>query len=448
MLSVRSRLTLIILLPLLVVSAGIGYWAYKNSRANAASRFDKSLYSTAVSISQDIARADGDALSLRTRDMLNDTSGGRVFYHVYAPDGVFVTGYATPPVATNQLDTEPLIYFDALYHGEQVRVIRLRDIMQIDGLHGAFNFTVWQNTAVRDAFVRDLTQQTYTVIAALAASVGLIVWIGVRVGLRPLLDLQNAISIRSTDDLTPIRRAVPEEVKGIVKTLNSLLQQVDGSMQTKNEFISNAAHQLRNPVAGVLAMADAVKSAPSAEEALSRTDDLYEAAQQANQLANKLLSFERANRAANDYHEQVNIVDIARAACTKQLAQKLTAVNIEFETTESTITINADQLMIGEAIANLIDNALLHGGQNLTTVNVSVQRNADQVRVCVNDNGDGLSPDQQRKALERFGQINTGSGSGLGLSIVQTVAKNHGGRFEFESTQTGLNAVLVLPTID
>ncbi len=448
MLSVRSRLTLIILLPLLLVSAGIGYWAFQNTSTNAASRFDKSLYSTALSIARDIARSDGDALSLRTRDLINDTSGGRVFYHVYAPDGVFVTGYATPPVANSQPDTEPLIYFDAVYHGENVRVVRLRDIMQIDGLRGAFNFTVWQNTAVRDAFVRDLARQTFIVITALAASVGLIVWAGVRLGLHPLLDLQNAISIRSKDDLTPIRRPVPEEVKGIVKTLNSLLHQVDDSMQAKNEFISNAAHQLRNPVAGVLAMAEAVKSAPSAEEALSRTDDLYEAAQYANQLANKLLSFERANQATNEYYVLTNVIDTVQSAIDKCLPLKKKTISIDLEVTEPAITINADPLMIREAVANLIDNALIHGGQHLTTIIVSVQRKDHNVQISVSDNGCGISKEQQQKALERFGQINTGNGSGLGLSIVQTVAKNHGGQFGFLPSDAGLNAVLTLPTID
>ncbi len=100
-----------------------------------------------------------------------------------------------------------------------------------------FNFTVWQNTTVRDNFVKDQTRQTFIIITVLGVSVATIVWVGVSLGLRPLVDLQRVIAIRSSKDLTPIRRAVPHEVKGIVSTLNSLLEQVDTSIKTKNDFI-------------------------------------------------------------------------------------------------------------------------------------------------------------------------------------------------------------------
>ena len=315
MLSLRGRITLFILLPLLLVAAIVGYTSYKRTYARAEARFDDGLLATASAISTDVSASGGDALSLDTRDLISDTSGGQVFYHVYAPDGVFVTGYATPPVSTRLPLGEKSQYYDATYHGSSVRVLRLRETMLMDGLQGIFNFTVWQDTSVREKFVRDQSLQTFIVIATLTASVGLIVWIGVGIGLRPLIDLQHAISIRSSTDLTPIRRAVPDEVKGIVATFNSLLGQVDESMEAKNTFISNAAHQLRNPVAGIMAMAEAVRSATDAETALERTADLYESAQHASELANKLISFERANQAGSaDLHEALNLVTVVRAA--------------------------------------------------------------------------------------------------------------------------------------
>ena len=448
MLSLRGRITLFILLPLLLVAAIVGYTSYKRTYARAEARFDEGLLATASAISTDVSASGGDALSLDTRDLISDTSGGQVFYHVYAPDGVFVTGYATPPVSTRLSTGEKSQYYDATYHGSSVRVLRLREAMLMDGLQGIFNFTVWQDTSVREKFVRDQSLQTFIVIATLTASVGLIVWIGVGIGLRPLIDLQHAISIRSSTDLTPIRRAVPDEVKGIVATFNSLLGQVDESMEAKNTFISNAAHQLRNPVAGIMAMAEAVRSATDAETALERTADLYESAQHASELANKLISFERASQAGNaDLHEALNLVTVVRAAIDTVQRRVPASVQIVFNVEEPVIRVSGDSLMLEEAVTNLLDNALKHAGSALTVIKIDMTLSNRAVHITVSDDGVGLTTEEMSKAMERFGQVNPGSGSGLGLSIVQMVANGHGGRFTLERLNRGLAAVFVLPTM-
>ncbi|MBT8475865.1 MAG: sensor histidine kinase N-terminal domain-containing protein, partial [Alphaproteobacteria bacterium] len=251
--SLRARLVLIILLPLLLIAFAVGYLAFRDAELRAADRFDRSLLSTALGISRDAAFSDGDALSEETRDLLRDTSGGPVFYHVHAPDGVFVTGYATPPVPPEETaqQTDRYIYYDAIYHNRPVRALRLKDFMTIDGLRGEFTFTVWQDTVLRDGFVQSLSRRTFSVMATLVAAQALIVWFGVRVGLRPLLDLEGAIARRSSEDLDPIRRAIPAEVQGIVGRLNTLLAELSQTLRAKDDFISDAAHQLRNPISGV-----------------------------------------------------------------------------------------------------------------------------------------------------------------------------------------------------
>ena len=115
-----------------------------------------------------------------------------------------------------------------------------------------------------------------------------------RLGLRPLLELERAIAKRTPSELEPIRRAVPTEAQGLVTTLNGLLNRVSRRISSKDEFISNAAHQLRNPMAGVLALAEAVTTAPNPQTAHQRSAELLQAAREASDLTNKLLSFERA----------------------------------------------------------------------------------------------------------------------------------------------------------
>jgi two-component system sensor histidine kinase TctE len=250
--SLRLRLTLIILLPLLLVAGLAGVWQLNNARSTASDVFDRSLQSAALAVTNDVALSGGDALVANTRKILSDTSGGRVYYHVYAPDGVIVAGYATPPVGIPTSADGGLspVYFNGEYLGREVRGYRMRTRMQVDGFSGVFTTTVWQDVSIRAAFVQDLTLRSLSVISSIILSLALIVWFGIRIGLWPLSDLQQAIDLRSGEDLKPIRRPVPVEVQGIVQTLNRLLGQVTEVMATQNEFISNAAHQLRNPIAG------------------------------------------------------------------------------------------------------------------------------------------------------------------------------------------------------
>jgi len=171
MLSLRARLTLIILPPILTIAVLAGLWQLNNARQTAEGVFNKSLLAAAVAVANDVAISGGDALSLRTRDILAGTSGGLVFYHVYAPDGVIVAGYATPPVGIDRTGAEATdpTYFAARYLGQDVRGVRLQTQTEIDGLPGLYTTTVWQDSQVRAAFVRDLIMQSLVALASIIA---------------------------------------------------------------------------------------------------------------------------------------------------------------------------------------------------------------------------------------------------------------------------------------
>jgi two-component system sensor histidine kinase TctE len=447
--SLRSRLILIILIPLLLISLIAGAWQFRNATERAEDIFDRGLLSAALAISRDIAVSDGDALSPATRRLINDTSGGELFYHVYAPDGVFVTGYATPPVLPNTAPVplaEPFFY-DASYQGRDVRVLRFQDGTTVSGVSGIFNITVWQNSEVRSSFVRDVVTRSFSVIALLVLSVAFVVWFGVGVGLRPLLDLEDAIAKRSATELEPIRRSVPIEARGLVSTLNNLLDRVSRRISSKDEFISNAAHQLRNPVAGVLALAEAVQSAPNAAAAKARSAELVQAAREASQLTNQLLSFERAS--GSDAAKSGVVIDLKSSV--QQVADRFrqqnheTDVAVTYTFPERALQIHGDDVMIQEAILNLLNNAVIHGGSKMTEIKLSLTCKQNRAYLSVQDNGIGIPASKQIEAISRFGQTNGGPGSGLGLPIAARVMKNHGGGLEIAETTDGALIILWLP---
>lgn len=447
--SLRLRLFMIILLPLLVIAAAVGYWRIDEARDTAEDLYDRNLVFTAVAVARDMALLDGDAISPETQILLSEAAGGPVRYHVYAPDGVFVTGYAMPPIPLSPVPKvdRPFTHFDALYKGRDVRVLRLWNVSQISGLSGVFTITVWQENAIRQSFVRDLALRAFTVIAALITTVAIVVWFGVNLGLKPLLDLEDAISRRTPKDLTPIRRKVPPETRGIVRGLNRLIGQLRETIDAQNDFISDAAHQLRNPIAGIRALGESILTAGSLEIAKSRAEDLVGAAHHASDLANRLLTLERIrleNFQDNSGSVQLNhlIDSVVKDFQPRAALQK---VDLTFKSTDTDLMVPGDEVMLREALTNLLDNALVHGGDSLTTLRLSLAAKGGKAVIQVFDDGVGLDPSDVPKAMARFGQVETREGSGLGLPIAEAVAQRHGGELRIFTHDQGFTVQITLP---
>lgn len=447
--SLRSRLLFFILVPLLVVAVMLVLWQFYSETERAEDTFDRRLLSAALAISRDVAISDGDALSPATRQLLNNTSGGELFYHVYAPDGVFVTGYATPPVAPaqNAAAEQGPVYYDARYQGRDVRALRLQYVTTVADVSGAYNVTVWQDAAVRRSFVHQLVSRSVTLSVLVISAVALIVWFGVGFGLRPLLELEEAIARRTPSDLDPIKREVPTEAKGVVTTLNSLLDRVSRRISSKDEFISNAAHQLRNPIAGVLALAEAVESAPNANSAKTRSAELLSAARQTSRLANQLLSFERA--AGSDIQtagQELNLAALVSETIARfQDLSPVTSVELVYSPPLETVPVRGDPVMLREAILNLLHNAVVHGGASMTRIQLTCDRAGDAAHVTVEDNGIGIPKEKRVEVTMRFAQAKDGPGSGLGLAIASRVLTHHSGRLRIMDAAQGAKIRMELP---
>lgn len=446
-LSLRGRLTLVILIPLMVIATVFGAWAYFDAQANAAERFDRSLLSTALAISRDSAVTGGDLPSEETRDLLRDTSGGTVFYHIYAPDGVFVTGYATPPVPPEPVPFDATqTYYDATYQGAPVRALRFVQNTSIDGLAGPFTFSVWQRTAVRDGYVRTRTGPVFLIIASMIGALAITVWFGVGRGLAPLIDLEDAIAQRSVSDLSPIKRRIPEEVTGIVGRFNDLVNELSKTLAAKNAFISDAAHQLRNPIAGVQSLAESVANAKTLEAANARSEDLLIAAREAGQLANSLLTLDRAQSTLSSNTRQMfDPLDILRAVSEKfQTEAEKTGVQFKTEFGNAEIALAGDPVMFGQAILNLLNNALIHGGANLSQIQLTtmIEQNLD---VTISDDGKGIAEEDFERALGRFSQIGPSAGSGLGLPIAAVIAASFGGQIDMANMRQCFSVNLRFP---
>ena len=443
--SLRQRLFALILVPLMLMGLVLGYWRVSVAQHTAEEFFDRSLLSAALAISRDVAISGGDALLPSTSGLIHDAAGGEVFYHATGPGGIYVTGYAYPPTGgVPDMDLDTPHYFEAEYRGEAVRVLKVVERVTSDGVSGNATVTVWQRLSDRRWFATQLALRAAGLIGGLLVTLALVVWFGVARGLRPLLDLQQAIEVRSPDDLSQIRRPVPSEAQGIVSTLNRLFAKVQDSMTAQQVFISNAAHQLRNPAASVQSMAESLRDAQNHEDRVQRIEDLVVAARASTRLTEQLLSMDRLRQSKPDSRQSgFDLSALLRTICA-DMGPEVLSHDIEFELVapEQPVEMTGDQVFIAEAIKNVIDNALKHGGPKLSSIVVRLRLRGDKALMTVHDDGKGLSPEQSEMALGRFSQVEPSQGSGLGLSIASAVAERHGGKLVIDPVEQGASLTL------
>ena len=434
--SLRGRLFILIIGPLLIIAAFAAVVRYTLAEQTSRRLYDDTLLVVALTISRDVVLSEGDMLAEQLLDRLTTALGDPVYYRISGPGGRFVTGYSDPPVIPADVDiTSGLpVFFDATSLGVPVRAVVLREFISEPQYGGWVTVEVWQTVFQRNALSYQLLRQSLILMAVVISAAALLVWFGINVGLRPLSNLRSAIARRSHDDLGPIRRAVPREVKALVSAMNDLFARLNEAFASRDALISDAAHQLRNPVAALQAQAEAASSAPDVDEMRRRVLDLAETARRTSRLTNQLLSMEKARgRATGQHDREVDVVALAGGIATRYAERGLrSGVDVALTSDAKAIVVRCDPVAVAEALENLMDNAIHYGCPAGGTVEVDISTHDDQVRFRVLDSGSGIDVSDRDRVFERFVRLSDddSGGCGLGLAIVREVAISHHGRVD------------------
>ena len=277
-----------------------------------------------------------------------------------------------------------------------------------------------------------------------------LVWVGIRLGLRPVRKLRDEIAERSPQDLRPILETdVPREIAPVAATLNRLFLLLRTSAQAQQQFIANTAHQLRTPITGMLAQLDLLAAEPAAEPIKQRLATLQEGVRQLAHSANQLLTLARADPAVNiaAKSEAVALDAIAREVISKFLDRAVQA-NIDLGADLQAASVLADPSLLDDMLSNLVDNALKYtpaGG----SVTVSAGRAEDRPYLSVEDSGPGIPEADRQRVRQRFYRLpnSVGHGSGLGLAIVEEIAGLYDARVDIDSgaNQSGTKVTVRFP---
>ncbi len=268
------------------------------------------------------------------------------------------------------------------------------------------------------------------------------VWASVAQSLAPLQRLAERLMRRKPNELRPIDDdRVPREVRPLTQALNRLVKQMRAAFDSERRFTSDAAHELRTPLAALKTHAEIALQAQDPEEQQQAVRQVVRGVNRATRLVEQLLTLARLDPDSGltkvrpldlFISAEAVISDEAPLAMEKNIEISLSATRGKF------IDGNPDSINV--LVRNLVDNAIRYTPEHgIVEIVIERDEKTHEIVLCVDDSGPGIPPEDREQVFKRFyRRLGTKpSGSGLGLSIVNRIADLHGARMSLQTAPLG-----------
>ncbi len=352
--------------------------------------------------------------------------------------------YSIPRIDVAQLDLEP---------GEH-------RLLTTDGVDGDVRYRVSVSATEAGTFVRalplanvdDALSQMALVLwlsaLAVLAVLGAVVWWVIHLGVRPIKEMTStATSIAAGNLGVRIDASSPvgTESGELALALNKMLERIETSTNERaasearlRRFVADASHELRTPLTTIRGYADLYRHGglaqpPALDEAMRRTE---EEASRMSRLVSEMLLLAKLDQERAMEHVEVSLSNILRDSVKDaRILDPDRAIAAEIE---PDLIVCGDDDRLRQVAANVVGNALIHTSPH-NSINVSACRIDDSIVVEVTDQGPGMDAETVRRMTERFYRADpsrsrtSGGGSGLGMAIVDSVMRSHGGDVEIQS---------------
>jgi two-component system sensor histidine kinase QseC len=303
-------------------------------------------------------------------------------------------------------------------------------------------FTVWvgERFLLRRNLTNDITwDMLFPLLLAVPLLAVAIGW-GVGRGLVPLRRVAAAVARRSPSNLQPVdMQKVPAELKLVIETLNSLLVRLQDAFDRERRFTSDAAHEIRTPLAGIKTHAQVALRQENDLRRRQAMEEVIQGVDRTTRLVEQLLTLARLDNEAlvHDFQAidlESIVVDVITALDPEASARRTT---IDFLHRDHG-PVNGNPMALSMMIRNLVDNAVRYTPEG-GTVQVEVGPENGQTIVSVTDNGPGVPEEEKARIFDRFyrGRDTAAYGCGLGLSIVKRVADVHGASVSLATAPSG-----------
>ena len=275
----------------------------------------------------------------------------------------------------------------------------------------------------------------------LLAVVGVAVWFVVGRTLRPVETLRKGAE-EITGTGRSARLPVPptrDEIARLAVTLNDMLGRLQSASERQRAFVSDAAHELRSPLASARTQLEVAARVDSGTPAGDLATDVLTDVDRLARLVDDLLLLARLDEAPTRRRTEVDLCELARG-----VVDRYAAARVPVTLTGEEVTATVDRAGLARVLRNLVDNAVRHAA---TRVEVAV---GPGPVLTVTDDGPGIPEDERERVFDRFTRLDSGrdrgsGGAGLGLAIVRELVRAHGGTVMLQEAEPGLRAVVSLP---
>lgn len=281
---------------------------------------------------------------------------------------------------------------------------------------------------------------------------GVLIWMIISRGLESLDKVAREVANRAPNNLEPVNlRGVPEEIKPVIDELNKLFNRLHNAFEREKRFASDAAHELRTPLAAIKAQAQVALNTRDLVEKELALQKLISNVNRGTHIVQQLLIMSRLVPEVailNDLDE-INLPKICREVLAMLAPLALERhIDIEFEHSGNFKGLEINSTAMSILLRNLVDNAIRYC-QERGKITVRVYRKTQNMVLEVQDNGPGIHKDLHVRVFERFFRAlgSKSQGSGLGLSIVKQITELHGGQIELDTPieSTGLIVRVYFP---
>ncbi len=438
--SLKKQLLIWVLIPLFLVLLTSSIVSYYRALYFANLAYDRSLYRTALALADQVD-VDGvhvvADLPQVAKNLLEYDETDAIYYRISDPNGDVVLGEAALPIPKKLPASDDHLYFESQFKNEDIRVVAYS--LAIENSTKTVLVEVAETVDKRNDLVEEIVKEMIIpqlLILLLAAS---LIFIGIKRGLLPLQKLQNAINQRSHRDLSPLKTDdAPHEIQPLLNAMNNLMARVRGTMKLQQQFIADASHQMRTPIAGLQTQAELALREKDPQAIHSTLEHVLSSSSRLAHLLSRLLSMASVDPAAGREPRlnHINLIEIATKVTSDfVIAARTKKIDLGLDIKTPVAKILGDDIMLREMLSNLIDNAICYTpNKGIITVSVEkvTENNAAKIMLSVTDNGIGIPQEERRQVFERFHRLrdNEGAGCGLGLAIVKEIVLAHHAEIE------------------
>ncbi|MBD8656692.1 sensor histidine kinase N-terminal domain-containing protein [Oxalobacteraceae sp. CFBP 13730] len=439
--SLRGRLLWFLLAAITIAAVAQATIAYRTALHDADQIFDYHMQQMALSLRSSTPLSNDEA---RARQEAESAGGNDdMVVQMWSPDGAQMFH----SVSRARLPQRAVLGFSNVRaNSTTYRVFSIQTSNQ--------TVQVAQDLAVRRNMAGNLALRTLGPIAVMMPILMLVVWWVVSGSLQPVARVRSQVASRQADDLSPVSdTGLPDEVRPLVQELNLLFGRVRTAFEAQQNFVADAAHELRTPLAALRLQAQSLDRADTPEARQVAVGRLTAGIDRATRLVEQLLILARQEATAAEGSaaktRPVDLADLARRTAA-DLASVAAAKGVDLglqQADPASVDGQPDALQI--LLRNLVDNAVKYtpGGG---TVDISVLSGAGTVAVQVEDSGPGIPPDERERVFDRFYRVagSEAAGSGLGLAIIKAIAERHGAVLTLDASERlgGLMATVTFKT--